>query len=83
MRIRPRAVMGDDGWRRAALDYRSKFEEDFVFAVPGARAGAPPLRIAQAPSASAAEKRVVVGGAGAGSSRPGHCAERTRRFRSR
>jgi predicted nicotinamide N-methyase len=77
VRIRPRAVMGDDGWRRAALDYRSKFEEDFVFAVPGARAGAPPLRIAQAPSASAAEKRVVVGGAGAGSSRPGHCAERT------
>jgi predicted nicotinamide N-methyase len=50
--------MGDDGWRRAALDYRSKFEDDFVFAVPNARAGAPPLRIAQAPSASAAEKRV-------------------------
>ena len=51
--------MGDtDGWRRAALDYRSKFEEDFVFSVPGAREGAPPLRIAQAPSATAAEKRV-------------------------
>ena len=55
----PRASMGDtDGWRRAALDYRSKFEEDFVFSVPGAREGAPPLRIAQAPSATAAEKRV-------------------------
>ena len=51
--------MGDtDGWRRAALDYRSKFEEDFVFSVPGALEGAPPLRIAQAPSATAAEKRV-------------------------
>ena len=47
-----------DGWRRAALDYRSKFEEDFVFSVPGALEGAPPLRIAQAPSATAAEKRV-------------------------
>ena len=51
--------MGDtDGWRRAALDYRSKFEEDFVFSVPGALEGAPPLRIAQAPSATAAKKRV-------------------------
>tara|TARA_B110000977_G_scaffold170679_1_gene221606 strand:+ start:25808 stop:26929 length:1122 start_codon:yes stop_codon:yes gene_type:complete len=59
-----RAVMGDESWRRAALDYRSKFEDDFVWAVPGARVGAPPLRIAQAPSASAAEKRV--GGAGRG-----------------
>ena len=51
--------MGDThGWRRAALDYRSKFEEDFVFSVPGALEGAPPLRIAQAPSATAAEKRL-------------------------
>ena len=51
--------MGDtDGWRRAALDYHSKFEEDFVFFVPGALEGAPPLCIAQAPSATAAAKRV-------------------------
>lgn len=50
--------MGDDGWRRATLSYREKFVDDYELRVSGAPDDAPPLRIAQAPSASAALSRI-------------------------
>lgn len=52
------SAMGDDGWRRATLSYREKFVDDYELRVPGAPDDAPPLRIAQAPSASAAHSRI-------------------------
>lgn len=59
-------VGGEGSWRRAGLTYQEKFVNDYVFHVPGISPDAPPLRIAQAPSASAAkdilETDVVEGG---------------------
>ena len=61
---------GGSSWRRAGLTYQEKFVNDYVFHVPGTSPDAPPLRIAQAPSASAAKDILletetdVVGGGG-------------------
>ena len=48
--------MASDAWRRSTLSYRERFVDDFVLRVPGAGDGAPALRIAQAPCASAAPR---------------------------
>ena len=50
--------MASDAWRRSTLSYRDRFVDDFVLRVPGAGDGAPALRIAQAPCASAAAARL-------------------------
>jgi predicted nicotinamide N-methyase len=63
---RKMSAADESSWRRAALTYNDKFVDDYVLHVPGA-SSARPLRIAQAPSASAAldllDKTAVGGGA--------------------
>ena len=57
---------GESSWRRAALTYQEKFVNDYVIHVPDTAPDAPPLRIAQAPSASAAKDILVERGGAVG-----------------